>query len=203
MNRRAIGIVMLGIVLLGTIGWTKEPLTPKEVFAYEPISDFWKKEYEAIKGNSMEEKSENALTTVQMEAIMAMELFKKQKELAEIGLKLWESLPEELYDMRDRPRDRFLETHQTWKAYTWNQAKFIANTTGGGTIHPLIFAQTLVDEIEWRIQLYQDLLDGKNATKDDLYFYSCKPERSQDQTDYCSNTNGEGFQVCQNSGMKK
>ena len=180
MSRRAVGLVVLSMVLWGSVGWAKESsLTPESVFSYEPISDFWKGEYEAIKGNSMEEKSNNALTTVEMKAIMAMELSIKEKELAEISLKLWESLPEELFGMEDRPRDRFLETHQAWKVYVHQQARFIANTGGGGSMYSLLYAQTLVDEIEWRIQLYQDLLDGKNVVKDDLYFYSCKPQRDK------------------------
>ena len=174
--RKLSGLVA-GMVVLGSVVWADNngALVPDQVFSCEEPSQFWTEEYARIPGHSLEEKENHARTTLEAKAVAEMRLYAKEKELSELGKKLWESLPEELAGMEDRPRERFLKTHLAWRKYIVQQASFIANTSGGGSMYTLLARNVLIDELSWRIQLYQELLDGKNAVKHSLYFYSSKP----------------------------
>lgn len=167
--------VVVGMVLLVATAFgeaaPKPQLTPEKVFAVEPLSKFWTEAYAEIEGQSLEEKECHARTTIDAKAVAEMKLYEKEKELGQIGRELLKSLPEKLRDGQE-PRDRFLQTHWAWREYIGQQAQFIANTSEGGSGYTLILRGVLLDEIQWRIRLYRDLLDGKNAVKDELYFYT-------------------------------
>jgi hypothetical protein len=147
----------------------------EDVFLVTEPSLFWQREYAAIKGNSFTEKEQSANNTIQAKAMQGMKLYQKEQELAHVGMMLWKSLPEELSGLEDRPRERFLQAHLAWRQYIKQQAQFLANTSGGGSMYSLLVSGVLIDEIDWRIQLYQKLLTGKNIVKHELYFYACDP----------------------------
>lgn len=153
-------------------GGVSQQASPEKVFTVEPVSKFWTEAYDEIEGKTFAEKECHARTTIDAKAIEEMKLYIKGKELEQLGIKLWKALPEKLEDGQE-PRKRFLKTHQAWREYIDQQALFIANTSEGGTMYTLIARTVLLDEIQWRIRLYRDLLDGKNAVKDELYFYRC------------------------------
>lgn len=154
--------------------WAAGPdLDPKPIFAYEDYAESLVAIYAGVEGASLKEKARNAMTTVDMKAVAAMQLYEKEKELARVGLELWSILPAAIMNGSENPKERFLSTHQAWRIYIKEQSMFIANTTGGGSGYGLEYTSVLMREIEWRTRLYQDLLDGKNAVKNELYFYSC------------------------------
>ncbi len=174
---RKLSSLMVGMVVLGSVVWADDNgmLVPNQVFSYSEPAPHWQEMYAQIPGHSLEEKENHARTTLEIKAVSEMRLYAKEKELSELGKKLWEALPEELAGMEDRPRDRFLKTHLAWRKYIVQQASFIANTSGGGSMYTLLARNVLIDELSWRIQLYQELFDGKNAVKHSLYFYPSKP----------------------------
>ena len=174
MKKSIIQLLVYSAAILEMATWAEKDqsiLTPEQVFAVEAPTCFWQKTYTDIKGKTLTEKSRKARTTLDMKAVSAMRLYAKQQELAQVGKKLWKSLPEELTGMEDRPRERFLKTHVAWRLYVQQQIQFLANTSGGGSMYSILEYDVQIKEIEWRIRLYQDLLGGKNVVKHSLYFY--------------------------------
>ncbi len=173
------GVIVMGIVFLGSTSRANNgECVPsvEQVFSCTPPTPFWMEIYAQLKGQSRTEKSNSAITTLDIKAIAEMELYAKKKNLAWVGRNLWEILPDHLSGTGNySPRDHFLKTHQAWLDYVCQQTQFIADTSGGGSGYTLQIRSIHIAEMEWRIQLYQELLDGKNVIKHSLYFYDSVP----------------------------
>lgn len=172
--------VLLGMVWLGTTVFaaqSEEPLRPEKVFFVEEPDAMWRETYAALEGDTLDEKSNHAMTTVDMLAVSQIGFYQKEQALAAVGMELYRFLPEYVSERVNNPRTVFLKTHRAWREYIKLQAEFIADTSGGGTAYSLYFSSILQSEMDWRIALYKEILAGKNVAKHSLYFYECKQGR--------------------------
>ena len=179
------GLIFTTVLLLFSWGCsnatrqeTAHPLTIPSVFTPpETIDAQWQEIYDSIPGNTLEEKREHESTTLDTKAVQEMELYLLEKQLNQVGTRLAEMLANQSLSSTGKDYlQRFLKTHQAWNSYVTRQAYFITDTADGGSMETIIYRSVLKKEILWRIQLYQDILDGKSAAKYDLYFYGCKQD---------------------------
>ncbi|MDF7822920.1 hypothetical protein P4B35_02765 [Pontiellaceae bacterium B12227] len=133
-------------------------------FEIKPLDAQWKAQYDRIEGTTHLEKSHNALTTLQMKSVAAIELWREEKALAETAKELYLSLDKEGQDL-------LLKTHAAWRTYIELHASLVTDGCRGGSARGLYSSSTIRIETKRRTKLYQELLSGLSPCKTGLSMY--------------------------------
>ena len=133
-------------------------------FEAVPPDGMWRATYADIVGHTHVEKSRNAYTTLEMEAVAEFSRWRAEQALAEAAERLYEALDTE-------GRELMLRSHAAWKEYARQQALFVTDGCRGGSARGLYSASIRRTETERRTKLYKELLAGKTPCTTGLSMY--------------------------------
>lgn len=157
-------VIISMAMLFSVVVYGAEKSDVETVLSSESVSIQWLELYQSIQGVTIEEKSQHAMTTVEMKAVAVYDLKRQESAMLEVARTLWETLDSE-------GRDLFLRTHAAWWSYVKLQAEFMTDSGRGGSARSLYGQSVQTSEIKLRTELYRDMLSGKNIFQHKLYIY--------------------------------
>lgn len=139
-------------------------LTAESVLIAPAVPDL-KDVYDDIEGSTYEEKNQHAMSTLAMSAVGAMGLYVRETVMNEEAVTLLGTLDAE-------GAQTMLKAHKAWREYINLQADFMTDPGRGGSARGLYWKSILDKEMRLRTSLYQDMAEGKNVYKENLYIYT-------------------------------